>query len=94
VSGLTTTIRARVIVTGRVQGVFFRDTCRDEARKEQVHGFVRNRADGTVEAEFEGSEPAVERMIDWCRLGPPRASVDDVTVERVDTVGEQNFRVR
>ena len=81
-------------MTGTVQGVFYRDSCRDEARKENVHGFVRNRADGSVEAEFEGSEPAVERMIAWCRVGPSRASVDAVTVERLETVGEPGFRVR
>jgi acylphosphatase len=81
-------------VTGRVQGVFFRDTCRTEARAEGVRGFVRNRADGAVEAEFEGPEAAVERMIAWCRVGPPRASVDAVTVERIETVGEPGFRVR
>ena len=84
----------RVVVTGRVQGVFFRDTCRDHARRENVRGFVRNRADGTVEAEFEGTEPAVERVIAWCHEGPPRANVEDVTVERIGTVGEPGFRVR
>jgi acylphosphatase len=81
-------------VTGRVQGVFFRDTCRDRAKAEGVRGFVRNRIDGSVEAEFEGGEAAVERMIAWCRVGPPRASVDDVTVDRIEVVGEPNFRVR
>ena len=83
-----------LVIHGRVQGVFFRDTCREQARAERVNGFVRNRNDGSVEAEFEGSEPAVERMIAWCRIGPPRASVDTVSVERIETVGEQNFRVR
>ena len=87
-------IRRRVVVSGLVQGVWFRDSCRTEARREHVHGFVRNRADGSVEAEFEGPEAAVERMIAWCRSGPPRAHVDDVTVERIDTVGEPGFRVR
>jgi acylphosphatase len=83
-----------VVVTGRVQGVFFRDACRERANAEHVRGFVHNRLDGSVEAEFEGSEPAVERMIAWCRIGPPRASVDDVRVERIETVGEPGFRVR
>ena len=94
VSGVTTAIRARVVVTGRVQGVFFRDTCRDQARAERVRGFVRNRADGTVEAEFEGPEAAVDRMIAWCRVGPSRARVDAVTVERISPVGEPGFRIR
>jgi acylphosphatase len=81
-------------VTGRVQGVFFRDTCRDRAKAERVRGFVKNRIDGSVEAEFEGPEPAVERMIAWCGVGPPRAIVHDVTVDRIETVGEPGFRVR
>jgi acylphosphatase len=94
VSGVTLAIRARVVVTGRVQGVFFRDACREHAKAERVRGFVCNRLDGSVEAEFEGPEAAVERMIAWCRVGPPRANVDAVTVERIETVGEQSFRVR
>ena len=81
-------------MTGRVQGVFFRDSCRDQALAERVRGFVHNRADGAVEAEFEGPEPAVERMIAWCRVGPSRAHVDAVTVERIEPVGEPGFRVR
>ena len=87
-------IRVRVVVTGRVQGVWFRDTCRDVARTEGVAGFVRNRADGAVEAEFEGPEAAVERMVAWCRSGPPRARVDGVEVERIEPVGAPAFRIR
>jgi acylphosphatase len=94
VSGVTTAIRVRVVVTGLVQGVFFRDSCRERARAEGVRGFVRNRSDGAVEAELEGPEPAVERVIAWCRVGPPRARVDAVDVERIPTVGEPGFRVR
>jgi len=87
-------IRVRVVVSGRVQGVWFRDSCRDQARTEHVNGFARNRADGTVEVELEGPEPAVERMIAWCRVGPPRARVDAVVVERIGPVGEPGFRIR
>jgi acylphosphatase len=87
-------IRVRVIVTGQVQGVWFRDTCRDQARRENVGGFARNRADGTVEVELEGMEPAVERVIAWCRVGPARARVDSVAVERIAAVGEPGFRIR
>lgn len=83
-----------MVATGRVQGVWFRDACCEVARAEGVHGFVRNRADGSVEAEFEGTEPAVERMITWCRVGSPRARVDDVDVQRIATVGEPGFRIR
>jgi acylphosphatase len=83
-----------VVVTGRVQGVFFRDSCRDEAREQGARGFVRNRSDGAVVAEFEGREAVVERMVAWCRHGPARARVDAVDTERIATVGEPGFRVR
>jgi acylphosphatase len=94
VSGVATAIRVRVVVTGLVQGVWFRDSCRETARAEGVRGFVRNRADGAVEAELEGPEAAVERVIAWCRAGPPRARVESVEVERIPAVGEPGFRVR
>ncbi len=87
-------IRVRVVVKGRVQGVFFRDGCRSEARAAGVTGFVRNRHDGSVEAELEGPEAAVERVVAWCRTGPPRARVESVEVERIPPVGEPGFRVR
>ena len=87
-------VRVRVVVTGRVQGVFFRDSCREQARANSVAGWVHNRGDGAVEAEFEGGRDAVDRMIAWCHDGPPRARVDAVDVTEVTTVGERGFRVR
>jgi acylphosphatase len=93
-SDVTVAIRVRVVVTGLVQGVWFRDSCREQARAAGVRGFVRNRADGSVEAELEGPEAAVDRMVAWCRVGPARARVDSVDVERIATVGEPGFRVR
>lgn len=86
-------MRRRVVVEGRVQGVFFRDSCSTEARRLGVAGSVRNRADGTVEAVFEGEAPAVEAMVAWCRRGPPRASVRDIAVKVESPVGERRFRV-
>ncbi|MGH8977887.1 MAG: acylphosphatase [Acidimicrobiia bacterium] len=86
-------MRVRVVVTGRVQGVWFRDSCREQARALRVAGFVRNRGDGAVEAEFEGPPAAVARMVAWCREGPPRARVDGVETEDCPVVGEQVFRV-
>ena len=83
-----------MVVTGLVQGVWFRDSCRAEARAAGVRGFVRNRADGSVEAELEGAEAAVDRVIAWCRVGPARARVDAVEVERIPTIGEPGFRAR
>jgi acylphosphatase len=90
-SGVT---RVHVVVTGRVQGVWFRDSCQREARALGVGGWVRNRMDSSVEAEFEGPSAAVERMVAWCREGPPRARVDDVTVETVAATGDSRFAVR
>jgi acylphosphatase len=84
----------RVVVTGRVQGVWFRETCRKQARALGVGGHVRNRNDGAVEAEFEGPPAAVARMVAWCREGPLRARVDDVAVESVATTGDARFVVR
>ena len=86
--------RVRVVVTGRVQGVWFRDSCQREARALGVGGWVRNRGDGAVEAEFEGPEAAVTRMVAWCREGPPRARVDDVAVEQIASTGDKRFVVR
>jgi acylphosphatase len=87
-------VRVRVVVSGRVQGVWFRDSCRAHARAEGVAGFVRNRLDGAVEAEIEGPPAAVERMVRWCGQGPPRARVDGVVVEDLVPQGEQVFHVR
>jgi acylphosphatase len=81
------------VVHGRVQGVFFRDGVYERARALGVVGWVRNRADGTVEAVFEGPRPAVERVVDWCRVGPPQAEVDDVDVTWADAEGLAGFRV-
>jgi acylphosphatase len=83
-----------VTVSGRVQGVWFRDSCRERARAEGVAGAVRNLADGRVEAVFEGPAGSVERMVAWCHDGPPRARVDRVEVVDEPPVGEAGFRVR
>ncbi len=74
-------VRARIVVSGRVQGVWFRQSAADEARRLGVRGWVRNRADGAVEAEAEGQRVAVEAFVLWCHRGPPAADVDDVSVE-------------
>ncbi len=72
--------RVRVVVHGRVQGVFFRDTVRRDALAAHVSGWVRNNRDGTVEAVFEGNAGAVERLVAFCRRGPRGARVDRVDV--------------
>jgi acylphosphatase len=82
-----------VWVSGRVQGVWFRESCREEAVLRGVAGWVRNLADGRVEAVFQGEPDAVDAMVTWCHEGPPRARVK--AVERLDELpgGESGFRV-
>jgi acylphosphatase len=85
--------RAHVVVTGRVQGVFFRASCVREASARGLGGWVRNRRDGSLEAAFEGDPDAVAELVRWCRAGPPGASVDDVDVRDEMPIGERGFRV-
>jgi acylphosphatase len=73
-------VRYRVLVSGRVQGVFFRDTCRRLAVEHGVTGWIRNLPDGRVEAVFEGSAEDVRQMVAWAHSGPRLAVVDDVVV--------------
>jgi acylphosphatase len=88
------TTRARVFVAGRVQGVWFRESCRDRALAAGVTGWVRNLHDGRVEAVLEGPPAAVKRVVQWCREGPPRARVDSVEVQSETPVGESGFHAR
>lgn len=74
--------RARVFVSGKVQGVFYRDSTKKEADKLGVSGFVRNLRDGRVEAVFEGAPALVEAMVAWCRIGSPLSR--PTFVERID----------
>jgi acylphosphatase len=87
-------VRRHVWVSGTVQGVWFRETCRREAARVGVDGWVRNRQDGRVEAVFEGSPHAVASLVSWCNHGPPRAKVEDVTVVDEPAIGERGFAVR
>jgi acylphosphatase len=87
-------IRRRVVVHGYVQGVFFRDSVRRAAQQRGVNGWVANRADGTVEAVFEGTPDAVERLVDLCRSGPRDARVDSVDVTDEPTENLSGFAVR
>ena len=87
-------VRRRVVVSGRVQGVWFRESCRREAESVGVAGWVRNRADGAVEAVFEGESAPVLALVAWCRTGPPRADVERVEVVDEAPEGVAGFRVR
>ena len=86
--------RAHVVVHGAVQGVFFRVETRDRARSLGVGGWVRNAADGSVEAVFEGEDERVESMVDWCSRGPHGARVDEVDVTWAEPRGEDGFSIR
>jgi acylphosphatase len=86
-------IRNRVLVYGRVQGVFFRDTCRRLAQQYGVAGWVRNLPDGRVEAVFEGPAEDVGRLVEWCRHGPRYAAVDHIEVQAEPPEGLGTFRI-
>ena len=86
-------IRYRVLVSGLVQGVFFRDTCRRLAQQYGVAGWIRNLPDGRVEAVFEGPAEDVDRVLDWARHGPRHAVVDHVEVQAERPEGLDTFRI-
>ena len=87
--------RAHVFVSGEVQGVFFRSRIRQEAETRNVKGWVRNLADGRVEAVFEGEETAVKALVDFCKRGPPRARITNVDLSWEDYGNEfSNFEIR
>lgn len=87
-------IARRIVVAGRVQGVFFRDTTRRLAQSRGVTGWVRNRDDGTVEAQLQGDAESVDSVIDWARSGPSRADVTGVDIREVDAEGLSDFEIR
>ena len=86
-------VRRRVVVHGHVQGVFFRDSVRRVALRQSVTGWIRNNADGTVEAVFEGEPEAVERLVEFCREGPRGAVVDRVQVSDEQPEAVRGFSV-
>jgi len=87
-SGEARHVRAELLIGGRVQGVFFRSTTHDVAQSLNLSGYVRNRADGRVEAVFEGPERQVRQAVAWCREGPRSARVEEVDVQWRDPTGE------
>ena len=87
-------VRAHAFVTGRVQGVYYRANTRETALSHDVDGWVRNLADGRVEAVFEGPREAVESVVEWCHEGSPAARVEDVEVEYGGPEGLDGFEIR
>ena len=93
-TGATDAVRRRFLVSGRVQGVFFRDGCRREAQRRGVNGWVRNDGDGSVKAVLEGTEEAVDAVVAWMRTGPRDASVESVDVADEEPERLSSFSVR
>ena len=87
-------VRKRVLVSGVVQGVFFRDTCRRIAGQQGVAGWVRNLPDGRVEAVFEGAPENVDRLVEWSRRGPAVAEVTAVEAREEPAEGLSGFEIR
>ncbi len=90
----TDRVARAVVVHGRVQGVFFRDSCRRQAEDAGVVGWVSNAADGSVHAQFEGPAAAVDRLVSWVHRGPRAATVVRVDVHEVPPEGLSRFEVR
>ncbi len=87
--------RMHVYISGRVQGVFFRAETQRAAKGFNLTGWVRNMADGRVEAVFEGVDANVDKMLAWCHIGPPAARVDEVLIEEEPCSGEfQDFNIK
>ena len=91
---LVPVVRYRLLISGRVQGVFFRDTLRRLAEERGVAGWVRNLPDGRVEAALEGPQSDVAHLVEWARHGPRRAVVDDVAVQIEPPGGLTGFVVQ
>jgi len=87
-------VRYRVLISGLVQGVFFRGSCQRMAEQHGVSGWVRNLADGSVEAVFEGPAEQVRHLVEWSHHGPRSAVVEDVRVEPEQPQGITGFEVR
>lgn len=87
-------VRRRVILTGHVQGVFFRASVREAAQNEGVAGWASNRPDGSVEVVLEGAAAAVESVVGYCRTGPVNARVDSADVRVEDPEGLSGFQTR
>ena len=90
---MSETVRRRVLISGRVQGVGFRWSCRRMAESQGLAGWCRNLPDGRVEAVFEGDAAAVERAVAWSRGGPPSALVTSVDVTPETPENERGFRL-
>ena len=90
---MSESVARHVVVHGRVQGVFFRDSCRREAQRAGVAGWASNATDGTVHVHLEGDPEAVDRLVAWTRQGPAHAHVDHIDVRETRPAGLTGFDV-
>lgn len=81
-------VQIKATITGRVQGVFYRASTKKTADSLGIKGYVKNLANGAVEAVFEGDRPMLTKMMDWCRKGPSAAKVDHVLAKEIETVSD------
>lgn len=88
------TVRKHLYVSGRVQGVFYRDTCRRVAEEAQVAGWATNLPDGRVEVVLEGDDDAVDRVVGWCHEGTPYSEVANMEVTEEPPEGLEDFKIR
>ena len=86
-------IRRRLLVSGRVQGVFYRDSCKATAESAGVAGSARNLPDGRVEVILEGDPDAIDEVIGWCRKGTPQSKVESIEVSDEDPAGATGFGI-
>ena len=81
-----------IVVTGRVQGVFYRAGMREQAERLEVAGWVRNEPDGSVRAHLEGAPAAVSELLEWCASGTPAAQVEDVSTQPAEVTEARGFQ--
>ena len=87
--------RAHVVISGRVQGVWFRASTKDKAQQLGLTGWIKNTSEGNVEAVFEGEEKLINEMLDWCHHGPPLAQVENIEVKKQEPInGFNGFFIR
>lgn len=82
-----------LLISGKVQGVFFRDSARKEAHKLGITGWIKNRPDEKVEAMVSGMEKDVDAFVDWCKSGPDRAEVEEVIVSTKEQTQFKKFEI-
>ena len=86
--------RLNIRITGEVQGVFFRQSAKSEAKRLSLSGFTRNEPDGSVYIEAEGDEPALKEFLEWCHQGPRGARVNGVGMQEAGATGYKNFEIK